>query len=522
MRVQEARRGARVVVIGGGATGCAVARDLGLRGFDITLVESGDLGTGTSARFHGMLQSGARYAVSDPSYASECMRERRIVGELVPDAVEPTGGLFVSLLEDPSGFPERFVAGCRQAGIPCTELDPDRVKKEEPNVNRAVCRAFTVPDAVIDPWRLVNRLAEDVVRRGGRVLTHSRVVGIDTLHDAIRAVRVSTHGSESRIEADVIVNAAGPWSARVAAMVDQAVDLELTKGTIIVLSHRFVRRVVNRCRPPDSHDIMVPSGTVSLFGTTSRVVDDPDTTQVTPAEIQELLEGAESLVGGIRHRRAFRAWAGVRPLVKVSGWPSDEPLPRRHLVIDHSANGIEGFFTVCGGSLTTHRAMAEDVGDHVCRYLGISEPCQTAFTNLVPKRRHAHWQPASRHLAIDEMASYSTTLCECEAVPRSMVEDLVMGGGIMGLHDLRRRLRIGFGPCQGTFCAVRAADLLAVANDDFQVEASLGHFWAERLKGSVCTAWGDQARQVLLSDTVHRETLGIRLKGSLQGAEGRR
>ena len=492
-----------------------------MRGFDVTLVESGDLGSGTSSRFHGMLQSGARYAVSDPSYAAECMRERRTVGELVPDAVEPTGGLFVSLPEDPPEFPGRFVEGCRRAGIPCTELDPDRVKMEEPDIDCSVRRAFAVPDAVIDPWRLVNRLAEDVVRRGGRVLTRSRVGGIDRSDGAIRAVRISTDGNESRIEADVVVNAAGPWSARVAAMVDQKVDLELTKGAILVLSHRFVRRVVNRCRPADSHDIVVPSGTVSLFGTTSKVVDDPDATQVTPAEIQELLEGVELLVGGIRQRRVLRAWAGVRPLVKVNDWPTDKPLPRRHSVIDHSSNGVEGFFSVCGGSLTTHRAMAEDVGDHVCRHLGISEPCRTASTHLVPNTGHAHWHPASRHVAIDQTEAYSTTLCECEAVSRATVEELVKGSGIVRLHDLRRRLRIGFGPCQGTFCAPRAADLLALADEDFQVETSLGQFWAERLKGSVRTAWGDQARQVLLSDIVHRETLGIRLQGDLQPAEDR-
>ena len=50
----------RVAVVGGGVTGCGVARDLSMRGFDVTLIEFGDLGSGTSSRFHGMLQSGAR------------------------------------------------------------------------------------------------------------------------------------------------------------------------------------------------------------------------------------------------------------------------------------------------------------------------------------------------------------------------------------------------------------------------------------------------------------------------------
>src|SRR3546814_845151 len=91
----------RVAIIGGGATGCGVARDLALRGFEVTLIEHGDLGCGTSSRFHGMLQSGARYAVSDTGYAAECMRERRIVARLAPEAVEETGGLFVTLAADP-------------------------------------------------------------------------------------------------------------------------------------------------------------------------------------------------------------------------------------------------------------------------------------------------------------------------------------------------------------------------------------------------------------------------------------
>src|SRR5690606_34353707 len=139
----------RVAVVGGGATGCGVARDLVLRGCAVTLIEHGDLGCGTSSRFHGMLQSGARYAVSDTGYAAECMRERRIVAGLAPEAVEESGGIFVSLAEDPPDYADRFLAGCLAAGIPVQELDPERVMAEEPNVSRAVRRAFAVPDATV-------------------------------------------------------------------------------------------------------------------------------------------------------------------------------------------------------------------------------------------------------------------------------------------------------------------------------------------------------------------------------------
>lgn len=517
----------RVAVVGGGATGCGVARDLTMRGFEVTLIEFGDLGSGTSSRFHGMLQSGARYAVSDTTYAAECMRERLTIAEIAPEAVEQTGGLFVSLPEDPPDFAERFLAGCAGADIPVAELDPKVVMAEEPAISREVVRAFSVPDATVQSWRLVNLLADDVVRRGGTVLTRHQVTGFDIDGGRVTAVHVASGvEGQRRIEVDAVVNAAGPWSARVADMAGAGVDLQLTKGSILVLAHRVVRRAVNRCRPATSHDIIVPTGTVSLFGTTSEVVDDPDTTRVRPSEIQELLDGAEALVPAVRELRMLRAWAGVRPLVKPQSWPEDRPLPRRHAVIDHAEAGVEGFITVCGGSLTTHRSMAEDVSNHLCRRFGINQPCRTSDTPLTAShgadRSSVGWRPAASYEAIERAGPDRKPLCECEAVDWKAVEELLADRRIGSLHDVRRRLRVGFGPCQGSFCGSRLAALLAETDPDFATARELGRFWTERLKGASHTAWGDQARQLLLSDSIYRGTLGLRLGKEVLPSEERR
>ena len=67
-----------VIVIGGGSTGCGIARDLSMRGVDVTLVEQGNLTHGTTGRMHGLLHSGGRYAVADQASAKECMIENRI------------------------------------------------------------------------------------------------------------------------------------------------------------------------------------------------------------------------------------------------------------------------------------------------------------------------------------------------------------------------------------------------------------------------------------------------------------
>ena len=98
----------RIIVIGGGATGCGVARDLVLRGYKTILVESGNLGSGTSSRSHGMLQSGARYAVTETSFAAACYKERNIISKIFPKAVNLIGGLFIRLLSDPEDYVEKF------------------------------------------------------------------------------------------------------------------------------------------------------------------------------------------------------------------------------------------------------------------------------------------------------------------------------------------------------------------------------------------------------------------------------
>lgn len=502
----------RAVVIGGGATGCAVIRDLALRGFHVTLIERGDLGTGTSSRFHGMLQSGARYAVSDTGYAGECMRERKIIAELLPHAVEPVGGLFVSLEEDPDTYADSFVAGCRGAQIPVEELDPEIVMKREPALSRHVNRAFSVPDATINPWWLVNALADDVRRRGGSILVHHHVTAINKSNGGTIRVAIDGPGGSSVLEADIVVNAAGAWSGHIAALAGQTIELELTKGSIIVLAHRAVGQVINRCRYPTSHDIIVPTGTVSLFGTTSEVVSDANTTTVRSEEIQKLLEGAAPLIPKIRELGFLRAWAGVRPLVKPHGWPTGKAVPRRHRVIDHGEAGFTGLFTVCGGSLTTHRSMAEDVADQICQQFRWNAPCETATIPFEGKSRK-FWRPAASFVSAESLASRPQHICECEAVEVTELKAAI-SSGIVHMHDLRRRLRLGFGPCQGTFCGVRTAELLASANAGSQCDGEFSDFWMERLKGMALIAWGKQARQMLLSEHVHRKLIGLTTESS--------
>ena len=106
-----------VVIIGGGATGAGIMRDCALRGIDCILLERDDIAAGTTGRNHGLLHSGARYAVTDPESARECIQENRILKRIASHCVEATGGLFVTLPEDDINFQGTFMEACALAGI---------------------------------------------------------------------------------------------------------------------------------------------------------------------------------------------------------------------------------------------------------------------------------------------------------------------------------------------------------------------------------------------------------------------
>ena len=177
-------------MIGGGATGTGVAWDAALRGFDVVLVDRSDLATGTSGRFHGLLHSGGRYAVKDPSAAEECALENPIFRRVAADCVEETGGFFVTTPFDDPAYADRFAEGCRKTTVGCEEIDPTTALHEEPRLNPGISRAFRVPDGSIDVWKLVWALARGAQERGARVLPYHEVIAVRRDGDAVVGVRV--------------------------------------------------------------------------------------------------------------------------------------------------------------------------------------------------------------------------------------------------------------------------------------------------------------------------------------------
>ena len=142
------------IVIGAGSTGAATAHDLALRGVRVTVLERGEIASGTTGRNHGLLHSGARYAVKDPESAKECIAERDVLARIAPEVLELNGGLFIAVDEAGLAYREPFLDACANSGIPVRELGAAETRALEPAVSSEILAAIEVPDGVFDPLHL--------------------------------------------------------------------------------------------------------------------------------------------------------------------------------------------------------------------------------------------------------------------------------------------------------------------------------------------------------------------------------
>ena len=511
----------QVLIIGGGATGTGLARDLALRGVQSLLVEKKDINAGASGGNHGLLHSGARYVFSDPEAARECREEGELLKNIAAQCVEDTGGLFVAVQGDDEHYIADFSGMCGQCGIPTQAVDLKEARLLEPALSGQIVAVYKVQDAAIDPFRLSLDNMAQAQQLGSLLLSHTEVRAFEISGSQIKSVELQNTqtGEKVLVEADIVVNAAGAWAGLVAGLAGISIPVLFSKGSLLITHDRLAHRVINRLRPASNADILVPGGTVSILGTTSIRIENPDEAYPTVEEIDLMVEDAGAMIPALETTRYIRAYCGVRPLIGLGGEGDDRKVSRGFALMDHGAQGVENFFTISGGKLTTYRLMAEKTADLVCQYLGVSKPCLTR-TEPLPASRPGRWtEPASAPKTwLKGHDPEDIILCECEMVPRSAVDSIVDSlhnqGEKADLQRIGLRTRIGKGPCQGAFCGPRLAAYLF---DQKELDAarsleSLRDFVRSRWKGLHPILWDQQLQQAEMLEAMDCGLFGLELE----------
>ncbi len=360
-----------LLIIGGGITGCGIARDAALRGWTVGLVEKEDFGFGTSSRSSKIVHGGVRYLeYGHFLLVREAALERAVLRTIAPHLVHRLPFVFPvfggeSLFKIRAGLTVFDFLAASHGPEKHENLSPAEVREQLPGLRDPLKGAVRYPEYITDDARLTLENAQSAVEHGALVVNHARVQElrmndgrvtgcsvVDLIED--RTVEVSTR---------LVVNATGAWSAGVLAEAgfDAEFSLIPSKGIHILFS-------AERLPIEGATFLHATNGKRGLamrrldyvyVGTTDDEYDGSlDRPRATRSNVDEVLDMVSDCFPeqNLGHDDILATWAGVRPLIREEG-KSTRDTSREDAVW----RSPPGLITVAGGKLTSYRQMARRV-----------------------------------------------------------------------------------------------------------------------------------------------------------------
>jgi glycerol-3-phosphate dehydrogenase len=360
-----------LLVVGGGINGVGIARDAAGRGLSTLLVERDDLASATSQWSTKLIHGGLRYLEHyEFRLVGEALAEREVLMRQAPHLIEP---LSFVLPHEPHLRPAWMIrAGLflydRIGGrmtLPRSFAVDLRRTRWGAGLAPRLTRGFVYADARVDDARLVVATAIGAHEKGAEIRTRTRFERAAREDGAWRATLVDEHGARSEVRAKAIVNAGGPWVARVLetiASTPAKASVRHVKGSHVVVprvhdqDHAYIlqnadRRIVFVI--PYQHDY-------SLIGTTDVVVSEYEHPRISAQEIDYLLDLVNRyLARPLSRDDVVWSYSGVRPL--YDDGESDPAAITRDYVfkVDAAPGNVAPVLSVYGGKLTTYRRLAE-------------------------------------------------------------------------------------------------------------------------------------------------------------------
>lgn len=450
-----------ILIIGAGVVGCALAREFSKYELKTIVVEKeSDVCCGASKGNSGVLHTGLYYKKGSLK-ARLCVEGRLMFPKLAEELGVPyafCGKHVVARTEEEIKDLEKLRAVGEANGVRgLATISGKELKKREPNVD-GVAALYSPVAGIVSPYLFTIALAENALSNGVNFYFNTKVSGIKQVNGGFEVA--TTQGD---FYADIIVNSAGLYADRIAAMVglDQY-QLHPCRGEYLVLD-KNCRGLINGMVYPVPPKIAGVLGvhltpTIDgnlLIGPSEEFIDEREDTSTTKEKSLQLMTEAKELLPNIPFNLIIHEFSGIRPKIT----PPEEEEARDFIIQEE----VEGFINLIGiesPGLTASPAIAKMVVQMVMKKRDMGEK-----KNFNPIRRETvrfHDLPREKQFSlVNEDSAYGEVVCRCEHVTkREVLTALDNPSGVRTIDAVKYRTRAGMGRCHGGFCLPRIVEIL--------------------------------------------------------------
>lgn len=449
-----------ILIIGAGVVGTAIAREFSKYSLRVMVVDKNEDVGGDATKACSSI-AGTGYANPPGSLVCRLAHQSHAtIDRLIEELEIPANrcGCVMPAFNDEelAVLDKRLAAAKANGDDDVVILDREQTLALEPIIAPSVRGAIFSPrEIVIDTFLMVVAMAENAAANGVEFLTSCEVTGMELRNGQIEAV----HTTRGDIKARYVINCAGLYSDRIAAMVEE-IDFTVhpRKGQFFVLDKNTVCKPGHIIMPvPTPHTrgkLVLPTAHGNtLVGPTAEDLTDKTDVSTTAAGLADIETDIRKLVPGIVLTDAITEFSGLRPVRTPEGYSLG------------FSSTVKGFYSISGvrsDGVTTSLGIAEYV---VKEFIAAGVPLSSRSDFIATRKsipRFASCDSEEKKALLARDPRYGNVICRCETVTEAeIVEAIHRVPGAHSLDGVKRRVRAGMGRCQGGFCSPKVMEILA-------------------------------------------------------------
>lgn len=468
-----------IIIIGAGVVGCFIARELSKYELNVLVLEkNNDVGNETSSANSAIIHSGY-----DP-LPNTLKAKLNVLGNAMYDQIakeldvsfKRIGSITLAFNEQEMEILKQLQQRANKNGVQTILLNKDEVLNEEPLLSKKVVGGLLAPTCgIIDPFNLCVHLMENAIDNGVTLKLNEKVDSIIKKNNLFQI--------NQKYEGNIIINCGGIFSDEISEIVNEkSFSITPRKGQYFLLNHfsyPFVKHTLFMLPTNKGKGVLISPTTSNnyLIGPSAEFSnkESKSTDQIT---LNEVKTQASKMIESIPYFETIRTFAGIRATSSTHDFIIEESKTKNFI----NVAGIES------PGLASSPAIAKmviqeiiaskislkekkDFNPYVKKYIKIKE-CSFEQKNL-------HYQ---------ENCAYGSIVCKCEQVSKGEILDcLNRSCPPHSIKGLKRRLRVGFGKCQGGMCQDEALTIMAnfyhVDKKDIPYDQNEAYILLKKTKG---------------------------------------